>query len=74
MRRFMKYNPKYNTYNEKVIKSYVLYLKEEVKCSHSYISQVIGSLKFWYVKVNKIPDFKFCIVHPRKEKKLPNIL
>ncbi len=74
MRRFMKYNPEYSAYNEKIIKSYVLSLKEKGNCSHSYISQLIGSLKFWYVKVMKIPEFEFCIPHPRKAKKLPNIL
>lgn len=70
----MKYNPEYNTFDERKIKSYILYLKENKNYSHSYISQLIGSLKFWYIKIKKLPDFEFCIVHPRKEKKLPNVL
>ncbi len=74
MSRFMKYNSEYNTFNEKIIKSYILHLKENMNCSHSYISQLIGSLKFWYIKIKKLPDFEFCIIHPRKEKKLPNVL
>lgn len=74
MRRFMKYNPEYNTFNERIVKEYILFLKEKANCSHSYISQFIGSLKFWYVKVSKLPDFKFGIIHSRKEKKLPNVL
>lgn len=74
LRRFMEYNPEYNTYNEVLIKKYILNLKENINCSHSYISQLIGSLKFWYIKVKRLPDFEFNIVHPRKEKKLPNVL
>lgn len=74
LRRFMEQNPEYSTYDETIIKKYILHLKEKINCSHSYISQLIGSLKFWYVKVKRLPDFKFNIVHPRKEKKLPNVL
>lgn len=73
MSRFMKYNPEYKAYNERKIKSYILTLKNE-NCSHSYISQFIGSLKFWYIKINKLDDFDFGIAHPRREKKLPNVL
>ena len=73
IRRYMKFNPEYSNFNERSIKRYILLLKQ-TNCSHSYISQLIGSLKFWYVKVKKLPDFEFCIVHPKKEKKLPNVL
>ncbi|NLE24826.1 MAG: tyrosine-type recombinase/integrase, partial [Clostridiaceae bacterium] len=74
LRRFMEHNPEYNTYDEILVKKYILHLKENINCSNSYISQLIGSLKFWYIKIKHLPDFEFSIVHPRKEKKLPNVL
>lgn len=74
LRRFMEHNSEYSTYNETLIKRYILHLKEQINCSHSYISQLIASLKFYYIKIRGLPDFEFSIVHPRKEKKLPNVL
>ena len=74
MMRFMRYYPQYATYDEQRIKGFLLELKEKCNCSHSYMSQFISSLKFWYVVIKKLPEFDFRIVHPEKENKLPNVL
>ncbi len=73
-KRYAQYNLEYNTFDKNKIKQYLLYLRDNSKCSFSYLSQTISALKFYYCKMLGEENEKFDIMHPKKEYKLPNVL
>lgn len=56
------------------ITSYLLYLIEDRMCSTSYLSQAISSFQFLFKYVFMRASVVFAIPHPKREKKLPEIL
>lgn len=60
--------------SEKDIKTYLLYLLEEKKCSHSYVNQALSSLKFLYNYILEREDIVIKIPRPKRTKKLPKVL
>jgi integrase/recombinase XerD len=70
--RFFFYTQKQSVFDEKMIKSYTLYLLQK-KCSHAYINQAISAIKFYNQKILHLDD-AVSYVRPKKEKKLPNVL
>lgn len=80
LRRFIFYrnNTKpINNINELNItdaKKYILFLLDNQKNSHSYASQAISSIKFFFNNVLKLKTGDMELSRPKKEKKLPEVL
>lgn len=60
--------------NDEMVRSYVLFLMEELALSHSYVNQAISAIKFLYQYVLHNNRITFTLPRPKKEYKLPNIL
>lgn len=72
---FFKYSGKrVDLVNNEDINRYLLFLMEEQKTSHSYVSQVVSSIKFLFNNVLMKDELTINITRPKKEKKLPEIL
>jgi Site-specific recombinase XerD len=56
------------------IRSYLLKLMDEDKCTSTYLHQVISGLKFFFEKTLEKPEQVKNIKYPKKEKKLPVVL
>lgn len=56
------------------IRSYLIYLLETRKMSHSLINQVISAIKFWFCVINKRKDIEVNMPRPKREDKLPDVL
>ena len=74
LRRYWSFNRQIDYYDENNIKEYLFNIVDHNQCSSSYLAQAICSIKFWYCKVLKIPEFEFQIYIPRKKQLLPNVL
>jgi len=71
--RFLNYSNGYDDYNS--VNSYLLYLLNEKKSSHSYVNQAINAIKIDLKLQGKVDDDSIIsIVRPKKEKKLPKVL
>lgn len=74
-RRFLEYIDKLESeLNKNDIETYMYYLLNNCKCSHSYVNQAISSIKFLYKYVLKKGNVVYELPRPKKEKKLPNVL
>ncbi len=71
---YASYNDMFFEFDIDKMKEYLLYIRDTKKCSASFLSQAICSLKFYYCKLYGKQDEAFSIAFPRKEKRLPNIL
>ncbi|MCT4545260.1 MAG: tyrosine-type recombinase/integrase [Vallitalea sp.] len=72
--KFEEYlNKGLNNITEEDVKRYVTFLLQQ-GCSHSYVNQVISSIKFLNKYVLYKDDLLIYLNRPKKEKKLPNIL
>lgn len=71
---YASYNDMFFEFDIDKMKEYLLYIRDIKKCSASFLSQAICSLKFYYCKLYGKQDEAFSIAFPRKEKRLPNIL
>jgi site-specific recombinase XerD len=72
--KFEEYlNKGLNNITEEDVKRYVNFLLQQ-GCSHSYVNQVISSIKFLNKYVLYKDDLLIYLNRPKKEKKLPNIL
>ncbi len=62
-----------NSINEKDIRSYMQGLVQQNK-SHSYINQMINSIKFYYEVVLEMPNRFYSIERPIKSESLPKVI
>jgi integrase/recombinase XerD len=60
--------------DEVEIKEYLYYLLENQRRSHSYVSQAVSSIKFFYRYILKKNELAVEIPRPRKQEKLPEVL
>lgn len=72
--KFMKFNPDYLKFDIDIVKSYMLFIRDEKQCSISHLSQAISAIKFYYSKIKKIQETELYIKFPKKIQKLPNVL
>jgi len=54
--------------------SYLIYLLEDQKDSHSYVNQALSAIKFLSVNILKKPELVCALPRPKKEYKLPDVL
>jgi len=70
---FLNYSNGCDDYNS--VNSYLLYLLNEQKCSHSYVNQAVSAIKIDLKLHDKLNgDNIVGIVRPKKEKVLPKVL
>ncbi|MDP4145720.1 MAG: tyrosine-type recombinase/integrase [Bacillota bacterium] len=75
VKRFFKYITK-NVFdiNSEDVKSYMEYLLDNKKSSHSYVNQSISAIKFLYNNIIKNNTITLNVPRPVRENKLPNVL
>jgi site-specific recombinase XerD len=59
---------------EDEVRQYLLHLLEQQAASHSYVNQALRALKFLYTEVLRRSDINMEISHPKRERKLPEVL
>jgi integrase/recombinase XerD len=63
-----------NQMDKETIVQYLLSRQQGATLSASYQNQIINAIKFWYEKVDDLPQHVFDVSRPRQEEPLPKVI